>query len=107
YPTAYEVETAMCSRTRDGWEEGSSSNGTMTFIPTGDNRCTVVWWAEAPEGVSAVRIRLGNEEQEVCVRDGFFFVIFDEVTLRNPGIRANWPRPTVEEWIGARDGDSR
>jgi hypothetical protein len=107
YPSAYEIETAMCYRTSEGWELASSGNYNIPFIPTGDDRCTAVWWDEAPEGVSGARIRLGNEEQEVRVRDGFFFVTFDDVALRNAEIRANWPRPTVEEWIRASDDDSR
>lgn len=107
YPSAYEVETCMCSRTKAGWEGGSSSNGNMTFIPTGDNRCTVVWWDEAPVGVSVVRIRLGDEEQEVCVRDGFFFVTFDGVAFRILGMRVDWPRPAVQEWIRASPDEFR
>jgi len=79
YPSAYEIETAMCHRTGDGWEEGSSGNYNMTFLPTSDDRCTVVWWDEVPEGVTGARIRLGEQEQEVRVEERFFFVVFDDV----------------------------
>jgi hypothetical protein len=129
YPAAYEGETAMCYRTGDGWEEASSDNGDTTFIPTGEDRCTVVWWSEAPEGATAARLRLGDQEQTVPVKDGFFFVAFDDVPwhdfeaprelaaapARSLGLRSqpdaggqrrlDWfhERPSVEEWIGAGD----
>jgi hypothetical protein len=129
YPAAYEVETAMCYRTGDGWEEGSSGNSDTTFIPTGEDRCTVVWWSEAPEGATAARLSLGEQEQTVPVKDGFFFVAFDDVPWHDFDIRANWPSlppgasgfvrslgagdrhrldwfhelPEVEEWIRAGD----
>jgi len=127
YPTAYETETAKCYRTSDGWEEGHSGNSDTTFIRTGDDRCTVVWWGDAPERAAGARIRLGDQEQEVCVEDGFFFVVFDDVAWHDFDPRANWPslpsgasglvlerrkseerkldwfheQPTVEEWIHA------
>jgi hypothetical protein len=91
YPSAYETETATCSQTADGWELDSSSNGDMTFIPTSAERCTVVWWGEAPDGVAGARIRLGDQEQTIGIDDGFFFVVFDEVPWRYFDMRANLP----------------
>src|SRR5204863_9548074 len=36
YPSAYEIETVMCSRSSDGWEAGSSGNSEMAFMPAND-----------------------------------------------------------------------
>jgi hypothetical protein len=113
YPDAYEIDTAMCHRTSEGWVAGSSGNGNMPFIQTSDDRCTVVWWSEAEDGVSGVRIRLGEQEQTVAVEDGFFFAVFDDVPWREfrpaepPSLdqgawgyaRVGSPRPERPDWL--------
>ena len=79
YPHAYEVETVECFREGDGWVGGNSGNNNLVWMPTIAGRGTVVWWGEAPAGVTAGRIRLGDQEQTVGVEDGFVFVVFDNV----------------------------
>jgi hypothetical protein len=94
FPDSYEIETVRCHRTRDGWEEGHSGNHNITHIRTAEDRCTVIWWAEAPEGATSARIRLGSQEQTVGIVDGFFFVVFDDVPWREfRGLTGRqWPR---------------
>jgi hypothetical protein len=106
FPDAYEIETVRCHRTREGWQERQSANGNLTHIPTAEDRCTVVWWAEAPEGATSARIRLGSQEQTASVLDGFFFVVFDEVPWREFG-GLDWPSMAAGASGFARSGDSR
>ena len=105
YPDAYEIDTAMCHRTDEGWVVGSSSNGNMPFILTSDDRCTVVWWGEAQEGATAVRIRLGDQDQTVGIANGFFFVVFDDVPWRE--FRSPEPSPDQGAWGYVRVGSPR
>jgi hypothetical protein len=91
YPDGYEVETVECFQEGDGWVAGNSGNNNLTLMRTSDERGTVVWWGEAAEGATAARVRVGEEEQIFNVRDGFLFVVFDDVPYQEARIEDFFP----------------
>jgi hypothetical protein len=94
YPHAYETETATCYRGPNGWEEASSGNGNGAQINTSGDRMTYIWWDQAAPGATAARVGLGDQEQTVPVKDGFFFAVFDEVPYQQPQRPAFLDGPT-------------
>lgn len=97
YPDSYEVETATCYREDGGWICGSSGNGDLGVIATGNGRATIVFWQEAPAGAKAGRFVLGAAEQVVEAKGGFALAVFDDVDAGHDGFSFPWP--PVCEWL--------
>jgi hypothetical protein len=74
----------------------SFGNNNLVWMPTSTGRGTVVWWGEAPEGTTAGRVRLGDQEQTVGVEGGFVFGVFDNVLEQEFRPYADAPAPLHE-----------
>lgn len=95
----FEVETAQCSRERDGtWDEDSSGNSTSGFLPTGDGIGTFVAWDEAPPWAVAARFVCREREQVVAVDNGCVLAVFDDVRFADE-VERLFDGPQLSAWI--------
>jgi hypothetical protein len=68
-----------CWHDDGGWEEGSSSNGNMTCangkVDSGDSLFDRAVWDEAPSNADFVTVRVGTDEKELPVVDGYYLFV--------------------------------
>ena len=100
-----DIETSHVSRVTGGWKPSWEGSGNGTFIFTGKHEETiaVVLWGDAPKDAVAARFTLLGREQIFDLKDGRFFVVFDEIPFDD-----FWPHdkeffdcewPQHKEWI--------
>jgi hypothetical protein len=95
----FEVETAHCSRERDGtWSEDHSGNSLGGFLPIADGIGTFVAWDEAPPGAVAARFVCRGRELVVPVENGCALAVFDEVEVADE-IERLFDGPRLTAWI--------
>jgi hypothetical protein len=95
----FEVETAQCSRERDGtWDADSSGNSMSGFLPTGVGIGTFVAWDEAPSWAVAARYVCREREQVVTVDNGCAFAVFDDVRFADE-VELLFDGPQLSAWI--------